>query len=162
MTKIFTYFLLAIQTGSYPLIWRWKKQGRNRWAERLCQQWEVPVSNYDIESLAGSTVILGHPCTILRDSTLKHKSGWIPSHRASQKLSTAWFDSKSNFHESGGIYPRFYNILHKPNPTQTPSSKRKFRCMSVHAITSSRNAPRSDLPSKGLKTCVFDESLKNS
>ena len=52
----------------------------------------------------------------IRDSigfyNIKHKNDPTQSHMACQKLSTAWFDSKSSSHESGCIGVRFYEIVH--------------------------------------------------
>ena len=49
----------------------------------------------------------------MSDSTIKHKNVRIPSHRASQKLSTARFDSKFNFLSFGSVDARFYENLRK-------------------------------------------------
>ena len=48
----------------------------------------------------------------------KDKNGRTPSH--SPKLSTAWFGSKANFLESGGIGVRFYTI--RPRKARATSS----------------------------------------
>ena len=84
----------------------------------MLQNWHKPPVFDDWRRAGSTSNPLGYTTTsdmlqitILRHSTMKQKSTWIPSHRAPQKLSIGPFDSKFNSLSFGLAKSPFYGIL---------------------------------------------------